>query len=238
MDFLSQPFEEGFFDENVCISLGIDAPASFVIDDNEVFIQLIKWLQRIDSYSKPDVDDFKTSLDIVQRATNCYFGNLSPGYEESIIRSQKFDSPLREDELKTYSISDNKGGAMCAERFAVAHDMLLFLSIDSRYTCGFFEEYKRDTVDGQPEKVLNSFLVIKDFNGDSYIYDPTNPRKLYSDKDKTKLLDYSPYTIKIPEDQNIEKGLVVKGDFKIIYLDEGGKAQPMDPVERTYNIGQ
>jgi hypothetical protein len=232
MDFLFNPLVDGFFDESVHIAPGINERASFVLDDDSMYVNLVKKYRKVYERHHDQNGDFTIALASVQYATCEYFGNLAPSGEQVAIRSRKFDTLGAGQQ--TYSISDGKEGALCSERAAVAHDLALFLGLDSQFTAGHFTE---DYEDGESVRDLHQFLIIEDTAQGHYLYDPTNPRKLLSE-DLSSLRDYAPYTIKIDQQQGIEAGTTVVGDISDKYIDENGEFHATNQRKRTYNIGR
>lgn len=82
-----------------------------------------------------------------------------------------------EDTLKEpHDLAEFKGIAQCAERAAVANNLLEFAGMETTYITG-----KIHSEDKSPE--LHAYLILTGNSGKKYIYDPTNPFMIFSAED-------------------------------------------------------
>ena len=216
------PIVDGFFDSEMKIRPGKgNMGSTFTVDDPEIYERVI---DKISEYGD------NRALLAVQHATTEYFGTYIPNAKEEAIRNAKFD--IQNPNPRNYSISDNKRGALCAERAAVAHNLLQFIGIESHYISGHMIEASNNT----QRKERHGYLLIKP--GDTYlIYDPTNPTYCYGDEELTKFQQYLPYTI----DTKIKALPRVNSTFTdeaiIRFKNKDGVKSAKKKCDRTYIIG-
>ncbi len=218
--YLYAPIVDGFLDSEMKIQPGNGN--TFSVDDNEIYERVI---DKVIQYGE------NRTLIAVQHATTEYFGTLVPNPEEEALRNAKFDKPSSEH--KNYSISDNKRGALCTERAAVAHNLFQFLGMESHFILGSMKE---KNANGEKDE-RHSFLLIKP--SDTYlIFDPTNPTYCYGDKELTKLQQYLPYTIDTGMSELPKADSSFSGEAIINFKNDNGAKDIKKKCDRTYIIGK
>ena len=217
--YLYAPIVDGFFDSEMRIQPGNGN--TFSVDDDSIYERVI---DKISEYGD------SRALTAVQHATTEYFGTLVPNAEQEAIRNAKFDMPSPES--KNYSISDNKEGALCTERAAVAHNLLQFMGIESHFVLGSMIE---KTASGEIDE-RHSYLLIKP--GDTYlIYDPTNPTYCYGDEELTEFQQYLPYIIDTGMKELPDAKSVFTDEPIIMFKNNDGTKGSKKKCDRTYTIG-
>lgn len=118
-----------------------------------------------------------------------YFGNVKPSIEDQDNREKRLWASgiiSVDDEVANplaRSISENKSEALCAERAAVAHNLLYFAGKESYFYTGEL------SVDGsKPE--MHGFVIFKNSRGEFIIYDPMNPE--YVENEEGKIVSIKP----------------------------------------------
>jgi len=228
MDFFFDPLVNGLFDETVSISPGTLEGKTFVMDDDEIYHKLIEYVHKIHDNGTEKDDDFLKILTSVQYAMNYYFGNISPISIEKW--SEKFETPG----IESYSIAHEKESAYCSERAAVAHNLLLFLGLNSRYTCGTYAESLNSGTEQHNSGELHGFLIVE-YGGKEYLYDPTNPKILFDEKDQ--IISFRPYIIDNIQG-NIDTGTKILGNFSHKKKEADGIPQDISSSSREYTIGR
>ena len=217
--YLYAPIVDGFFDSEMKIQPG--SGNTFSVDDDSIYERAI---DKISKYGD------SRALIAVQHATTEYFGTLVPNAEQEAIRNAKFDMPSPES--KNYSVSDNKEGALCTERAAVAHNLLQFMGIESHFVLGNMVE---KTASGEKDE-RHSFLLIKP--GDTYlIYDPTNPTYCYGDEELTEFQQYLPYTIDTGMKELSNANSTFTDEAITRFKNRDGTKGSKKKCDRTYTIG-
>ncbi len=125
----------------------------------------------------------------IQYGIQRYFGNVKPSIEDQENREKRLwasgvisvddevpDPPAR-------SISENKTEALCAERAAVAHNLLYFAGQESYFYTG-----KLSVESSEPE--MHGFVIFKNSRGKLIIYDPMNPE--YVEDDEGQIVSVKP----------------------------------------------
>lgn len=112
-----------------------------------------------------------------QYAQQEYFGNLGPSEEGKIARQSLLarGEDIEEENVLPTSIAEFKNVAMCAERAAVANNILRFFGMNPVFVMGELRV-------GDQKSALHAYLVFKNSNGQDTIYDPTNPSKTYKNE--------------------------------------------------------
>lgn len=231
MDQFFSPITGNFFDKTMRIQPGVNTEASFTVDDDQIYSDSIKNLQSFDE-KFPTMNPYRLALRTAQETTTQYFGNLVPSPEQQQIRHEKFDTPSSEEHI--YSIADERHSALCAERAAVAHDILQFLGQESYYVGGKLNEQSSDHETSE----LHSYVIIKNPDTEHYeIFDPMNPVHCYGDEDLTKLQAFLPYTVDTGSDQLPSRGDEFSAPCAVNYKDTLGNKQSKVTKHRTYKIG-
>lgn len=207
----------------------------FRVDDPEIYGVLLTTMR--DGYGKPvfggeqmDEQQYRKFMMYgVQFGMQEYFGNVIPSAEAQAERQrmvwQGAIMTVDEDDQvpeQPFSIADFKGRALCAERAAVAGNMLNLLGIDTTYIPG-----KRETASGKSE--LHAFLVFRNSKGDNVIYDPMNPGLIRSKEDV--LVSVMP-AVYPGGDEVLDGGTatVQHTDYSIV----NGQPQPVKQTQRTF----
>lgn len=231
MDQFFSPITSGFLDKTMKIQPGINEKASFVTDDNQIYFDSIKRLQLLDE-KFPTMDPYRLALRTAQETTTHYFGNLVPSAEQQQIRDRKFDTPSNEEYV--YSIADDRPSALCAERAAVAHNILQFLDQESYYVSGDLNEKSSD----HEASELHSYVIVKNPNTEHYeIFDPMNPIHCYGNEDLDEIQAFLPYTIDTESNQLPSRGDNFSSPCVVNYKDSFGNKQSKITKHRTYKIG-
>lgn len=174
---------DGFFTEEHIIYPGRN-DRGFRLNDDEMYKGLICATQLIADSGRQYDDKCQQAFDAVVYAVQEYSGVLFPeGYD---FRSDEFElhqkkrsgiSKFRQDFFNetgadgVVDISDIRLGIMCTERSAIAHNMLAFLGVYSRYCNVGFEKYDNGKLARTPS-AKHSIVVAEDQSGVPVIFDP------------------------------------------------------------------
>jgi hypothetical protein len=161
----------------------------FRLDDNDIYTSLfitMKEFSEVDGWSDSphDSQQFRRlALYSTQYALQRYFEGAATDAESIQSRNNLIRGGVDITDEKSFeprSIADYKGRALCAELAAAANNMLTMLGFETSY---IISELKID--DQKPES--HAFLLVKNADGDSLIYDPTHPEvTFYEDRMSTK----------------------------------------------------
>lgn len=142
------------------------------MDDPGIYTELMDTIREFRKKSGWDTYPMRQVVTYaIQYAIGRYFGNHTTGPEQE-SENQQFYMDRSSVDSQPFSISElkKKGIAVCAEKATTAHNMLNFLSFDSKLifsnNCKLIETDKNSG---------HAFVVVKSSRG-SFIYDPTNPR--------------------------------------------------------------
>lgn len=221
-DLFFTPIVEGFFDAEMRLQPGSGWGASFCVNDDAVYAMAVEIAK---NYSPQFKDNpHRLALWTTQQVILGYFGNIQPSSEASGERERRFSKPSS----RVYSLSEIKDGAMCYERAAVAHNLLLFLGEKSQFAVGYYAEGK------QPES--QHAFVLTERDGRVEIYDPMNPVIGYHDDSCTLIELVLPYVVQTEEVCPPSRNFVVENDYKIKYRGEDGKTREEARSRRRYRI--
>lgn len=159
----------------------------FMVDDDDIYHQFLDTLhdfyERNEDFKKPN--NFKSFLLYgVQYGLQAYFGNMKPSSgdqalrEERLLRSGIISNDDNAGPEGPRSIRENKSEAMCAERAAVAHNLLKLADWESAYYVG-----KLSIDDSDAD--LHAFIIYKTSRGTHNIFDPMNPEVVEDADGKT-----------------------------------------------------
>lgn len=143
------------------------AVGGFLLNDNSIYEILINNLK-----SQKDIQSLGDILQSIQSSIDEYFGGLALEENEENRRNLYSEIENKYDEFEPYSISEyrNNNTALCAERAAIAQNMLAFLGADTYYMVGHLSRN-----DGMTN--LNhayNCIVDKEY-GSGIVVDFTNP---------------------------------------------------------------
>ena len=228
-----KPIVGGFFDDEMTIQPGIFEDASFSVNDDKIYEDVIKNIKGYSKFLQTHLDGnyHQLALIAVQNTTTYYFGNIQPSTEQQAIRAEKFD--FFRNENVNYSIADSKESALCAERAAVAHNLLLFCGDSSLYVGGYLNEVWEG---GGSYEEMHSYLLTQNSDGKFDVFDPTNPTLRFTDINFQQLSIVVPYTLETNSGEIPQQGQQFKGQYSYQYMENGEKKSQPQSV-RTYTIG-
>lgn len=224
---IDNPVLSGFIDKEFLIQPGVNQQVSFKLDDDEIYY---KFILDIKGNRNKNLNEYQKALRSVQSVTSSYFGYLTPPQENVEIRDKKFDSP---GPSYKHSISDNKEGALCTERAAVAHNLLIFCGEESYFVAGYMKE---ETPESETME-LHNFLITKNPQGYYEVFDPTNPVRCFSNKQKDALVTFVPFLVNTKSTTLPKMGSSFSEDYFFKYKDENGVVKEEKTSQRTYQIG-
>lgn len=151
----------------------------FRLDDPLIYGDLLKNLFRFNKIfgvtQDSNEEEYQRAIfQAIQYALQDYFENVRPGNDDLLRREEMVSRgairtvDIEDEKYTPASIAEMKKIALCAERTAVANNMLQFLGFEPVLVQG-----KLGRVDHEEE--LHAFLVIRNGKGEEMIYDPTNP---------------------------------------------------------------
>lgn len=171
---------------------GSIAIGGFIVDDTEIYKILINHLKKQETISS-----LNDVLQAIQSSIDEYFGGLASENNEVNRRNLYLEIEKKYDEFEPYSISEfrNNDTALCAERAAIAQNMLAFLGADTYYMMGHLSRN-----DGMSNMNHAYNIIVDKEYGSGIIVDFTNPvlrksideRYVYQSKiiNKTLIQDY------------------------------------------------
>ncbi|MBQ3353294.1 hypothetical protein IJG89_03060 [Candidatus Saccharibacteria bacterium] len=220
-DLFFEPVVDGFFDAEMKLQPGSGWGASFCVNDDSIYAMAAE-VAKV-NFSE-GIDAHKLALWVVQEVLLWYFGDVRPSLEDFEKRERRFSGPSS----RVYALSEIKEGAMCYERAAVAHNLLLFLGEKSRFVVGFFAE------DGKNDD--QHAFVLTDRDDRIELYDPMNPIICYRDRSYTHAERVLPYTIPTDYKKLPPRSFVVEGDYEIKYRGGDGEVRKEVMSRRRYRI--
>lgn len=169
----------------------------FVMDDPSIYdIAMRRAKEFYGAYANRFANDpaahyRNAMLGATQYTQTEYFGGIHVSDEnlarrEELVQRGSFvdDEP----DAQPASIADFKGIAVCAERTAVANNLLQLFGFEPVYAMG---ELKI----GDERSALHAFLVLRNGEGKEVIYDPTNPTKVFGQDGGLKAMHPAIYPI-------------------------------------------
>ena len=143
------------------------------LDDLEIYSEALPYLRRFYTNILPQLGDpekaFRNAvLFAAQNTQQSYFGSVHSGANALAAREMLTGDFMDDDAPDVRSIAKFKGVAMCAERAAVANNVLQVFGMQPVLELG-----KLQIDDKHPE--LHAYLFIRDGKGEERVFDPTNP---------------------------------------------------------------
>ena len=226
---------QGFLHSDVEVNPAVFG-AGFKIDDPAIYRDLFTRLRYFQDVFKAtavgdDKDYEKAVFHAIQYALQDYFGNVVPSdagmkrREQMVWRGAVHAVGEEDQAYEPASIAEFKDIALCAERAAVANNMLQLLGFEPVMVSGKLE--RED--DTEPE--LHSFLVIRNCEGREMIYDPSNPIIVLNQEDKAAQMGPALYGT---EDFLSSKGASISVSKLRYKLDELGKPVLVRQKPYTY----
>jgi hypothetical protein len=115
------------------------------------------------------------ALYTAQEVQQSYFGSVVTGPDGAVRREYLLDDFIDDDDapdVRSIAEFREANAALCAERAAVASNVLQVLGMEAVYEMG------RLDVEGRPSEP-HAYLVVKDSKGKDLIFDPTNPTLIF-----------------------------------------------------------
>lgn len=191
----------------------------FHLDDYSVYEDLDKLKAQNTEKFKGEIDAHRISIVTAQWMIMNYFGTTGNHQKREDIY---FDDHWNKDSVSMAEFK-GKNAAVCLERSALAHNLLLVAGEEDQLLAGDCE------LNGKPEP--HSFNVVKSGNG-YYIFDPANPS--FGEVDETGNLEaYSPAVYPISDDDH--KRLMNGEAIEVEHLDlkkEEGVYKKVKSVQR------
>lgn len=224
---------QGFFHPDSEIAPAYSG-TGFKVDDSEVYAPFAKHLRYFYElfFKQFDGDKAKAYRNAViyaaQYAQQDYFGNIHPGKEaararEDLIWRGAFVTDEPEDE-QVASVSQFKNIAMCAERAAVANNLMHIAGFNPVYVMG---ELKL----GDKRSELHAYLVMQNSEGTNVIYDPTNPHLLLNEEGG--IASSYPGIYKVDEDFLKNTKAHAEGTYRVMKR-ENGQTTVQEEVQYVY----
>lgn len=147
----------------------------FRLDDEEIYNTFLDTLH--DLYARKKYKELPFNLFLLyglQFGLQNYFGNMKPSKIDEQNREKRLrgsailsvDDDIPEPPVR--SIAENKEEALCAERAAVAHNLLSLAGKESYFCLGKLRLPEGD-------HGMHAFVIFKNAEGKYMIYDPMNP---------------------------------------------------------------
>jgi len=200
----------------------------FLLDDSEVyktFLDALTELQNNPSWK--DVSLRQMMSMAIQYGIGKYFGNIT-ATANTENRNRQFymdHSSADSDPISIKDFKDKKMG-VCAEKAAVAQNLLSFVGIDSY----LINSSKCKFVSGDEAHAYNLLATEKGY----FIYDPTNPH-LSINKETDQIINYGPAIYPISEEQfnSIKNGGTVEVEHSDEYQGPTGRVE-REITKRVY----
>lgn len=147
--------------------MGSIAVGGFQLSDNDIYEILIKHLK-----SQEKMPSFGDVLKLIQDSIDEYFGGLALAENEINRRNLYIEMQEKYDICEPYPISEyrNNNTALCAERAAIAQNMLAFLGADTYYMMGHLSRN-----DGMANMNHAYNCIVDKEYGSGIVVDFTNP---------------------------------------------------------------
>lgn len=202
----------------------------FCLDDDDVYKELlnsIRVLKKQPGYQ--NMDTRTISLPALQWTIEKYFGNQLSD-DDVNNRNKFFYSDHSSVDSQMVSVKKDlkgKGMAMCAEKAALAQNLLTFLGIDSELVISNNCNLAGGDSDGHAYNLLST-------DKGRFIYDPTNPRVVTDNQDRLLGTQAALYPINEDVYQRLKKGGTVEVEHADMIKDDIGLRLSADVQKRLY----
>lgn len=163
------------------------------LDDEEIYAQALPHLRTFYTHlmagKGPDYSEqayARAVLYAAQYAQQSYFGNVHNGPEASAEREALLEPDLTATGSGVRSIAEFKDKAMCAERAAVANNILQLFGKKPILEMG-------EAQMGNRPKLPHAYLFLRNSKGSEVVYDPTNPLLVFDESDALVRVDPAIY---------------------------------------------
>jgi len=195
----------------------------FVVDDPDIYLLFFNVIRKFKEREDWKGKSLREIMPFaIQAALSEYFGNAIGGVStESRNREFYLDASLESDQI---SINELKGKkiAVCAEKAAVAQNLLAFVELESKLIAS-----SHCRIPEEDKYTAHMYILIHGVDGDM-IYDPTNPVLIISKEGK--LISYYPalYPITQEQYQELINGGSIIVRHKNYKMSENGQLIPIE----------
>lgn len=173
--------------------LPLASGAGYHLDDKGIYAQALPHLRNFYSHmmagkdpSHSDKAYAQAMLYATQYTQQSYFGNVHNGPEAFGKREDLLMPDLTPEGGGVRSIAEFKGVAMCAERAAVANNILQLFGKKPVLEMG-------EAQMGNRPKLPHAYLFLRNSKGSEVVYDPTNPLLVFDESDALVRVDPAIY---------------------------------------------